>query len=117
MGVGSEGRFILIRRGVETSWADAQRRHQQLYTLGGRVAVLVGEITEQQVAAVVNAANSTLMGGGDVDGVIHRAGDPQILEECKEIRRAKFPGGLPTGQAVIRWCTKCNADQASSITS
>lgn len=51
--------------------------------------------------AVVNAANSTLMGGGGVDGAIHHAGGPSILEECKEIRRTRFPSGLPTGEAVI----------------
>jgi O-acetyl-ADP-ribose deacetylase len=69
--------------------------------LGGRVIVVVGDITAQQVDAVVNAANSTLMGGGGVDGAIHHAGGPQILEECKEIRRTQFPGGLPTGEAVM----------------
>jgi O-acetyl-ADP-ribose deacetylase len=53
------------------------------------------------VAAVVNAANSTLMGGGGVDGAIHRAGGASILEECREIRRTQYPAGLPTGEAVI----------------
>jgi len=67
----------------------------------GRVAVLVGDISEQNVDAIVNAANSSLMGGGGVDGAIHRSGGPQILEECKEIRRTRFPNGLPTGEAVI----------------
>jgi len=69
--------------------------------LGGRVSVLVGDITRQYVDAIVNAANSTLMGGGGVDGAIHRAGGPQILDECREIRRTYFPDGLPTGDAVI----------------
>jgi O-acetyl-ADP-ribose deacetylase (regulator of RNase III) len=69
--------------------------------LGGRVSVLAGDITRQQVDAVVNAANSTLSGGGGVDGAIHRAGGPAILEECREIRRARYPGGLPAGEAVI----------------
>jgi O-acetyl-ADP-ribose deacetylase len=69
--------------------------------LGGRVFVLTGDLTSQQVDAIVNAANSTLFGGGGVDGAIHHAGGPAILEECKEIRRTRFPGGLPVGEAVI----------------
>ena len=69
--------------------------------LDGRVSVVVGDITRQTVDVIVNAANATLLGGGGVDGAIHRAGGPQILEECKEIRRARFPDGLPTGEAVI----------------
>jgi O-acetyl-ADP-ribose deacetylase (regulator of RNase III) len=69
--------------------------------LGGRVVVLAGDITRQEVDAVVNAANSTLMGGGGVDGAIHRAGGARILEECLEIRRTQYPEGLPTGEAVI----------------
>lgn len=69
--------------------------------LGGRVVVAVGDITLQQVDSIVNAANSSLMGGGGVDGAIHRAGGPDILEACREIRRTKFPDGLPTGEAVI----------------
>jgi O-acetyl-ADP-ribose deacetylase len=69
--------------------------------LNGRVTILVGNISQQKVDALVNAANSTLMGGGGVDGAIHSAGGPKILEECKEIRRTRFPNGLPTGEAVI----------------
>jgi O-acetyl-ADP-ribose deacetylase (regulator of RNase III) len=69
--------------------------------LGGRVKIKVGDITLEDVDAIVNAANSTLLGGGGVDGVIHDAGGKQILEECKEIRRTQYPNGLPTGEAVI----------------
>lgn len=69
--------------------------------LDGRVLVVVADITQQDVAAIVNAANSTLLGGGGVDGAIHRAGGPQILKECQEIRKTLYPNGLPTGQAVI----------------
>jgi O-acetyl-ADP-ribose deacetylase len=69
--------------------------------LGGRVMVLVGDIARQDVDAMVNAANSTLMGGGGVDGAIHRAGGPSILEECRAIRLILYPDGLPTGDAVI----------------
>jgi O-acetyl-ADP-ribose deacetylase (regulator of RNase III) len=69
--------------------------------LNGRVQVGLGDLTQQDVAAIVNAANSSLLGGGGVDGAIHRAGGPEILEECREIRRTRFPEGLPTGEAVI----------------
>ena len=69
--------------------------------LTGTVVVKVGDITKEAVDAIVNAANGTLMGGGGVDGAIHRAGGPEILKECKEIRRVQYPDGLPTGQAVI----------------
>ncbi len=69
--------------------------------VGGRVTVKVGDITQEAVDAVVNAANGTLMGGGGVDGAIHRAGGPAILEECRNIRATRYPDGLPTGGAVI----------------
>jgi Predicted phosphatase homologous to the C-terminal domain of histone macroH2A1 len=69
--------------------------------LNHRVIVLVGDITKQQVDAIVNAANSTLLGGGGVDGAIHYSGGSRILEECREIRRSWYPEGLPTGEAVI----------------
>jgi O-acetyl-ADP-ribose deacetylase (regulator of RNase III) len=67
----------------------------------GRVVIKVEDITKEDVDAIVNAANSTLMGGGGVDGAIHRAGGAEILKECKEIRRTQYPQGLPTGEAVI----------------
>jgi O-acetyl-ADP-ribose deacetylase (regulator of RNase III) len=69
--------------------------------VGGRVVVAVADITQQDVDAIVNAANATLLGGGGVDGAIHRAGGPAILEACREIRRTQHPEGLPTGEAVI----------------
>ena len=69
--------------------------------LTGRVQVLIGDICRQQVDAIVNAANYTLLGGGGVDGAIHEAGGPQILAECEALRRTRYPQGLPTGEAVI----------------
>lgn len=69
--------------------------------LAGRVRILTGDITTHDVTAIVNAANSTLLGGGGVDGAIHRIGGPQILTECKQIRETAYPNGLPTGEAVI----------------
>jgi O-acetyl-ADP-ribose deacetylase len=69
--------------------------------LAGRVRIKVGDITKEDTDAIVNAANGTLLGGGGVDGAIHRAGGKAILEECRQIRRERYPDGLPTGQAVI----------------
>ncbi|MBZ2407140.1 O-acetyl-ADP-ribose deacetylase [Streptomyces albidoflavus] len=59
-----------------------------------------GSITEQAVDAVVNAANSSLLGGGGVDGAIHRQGGPEILAACRDLRASHYGKGLPTGEAV-----------------
>ena len=69
--------------------------------LNGRVIVKVGDVTQESVDAIVNAANSSLLGGGGVDGAIHARGGSEILKECREIRRTQHPNGLPTGEAVI----------------
>lgn len=69
--------------------------------LNGRVVVKVGDITDEQTDAVVNAANWTLLGGGGVDGAIHDRGGNAILEACREIRAREYPEGLPTGDAVV----------------
>jgi len=66
-----------------------------------KILLLRGDITDQDTDAIVNAANPSLMGGGGVDGAIHRRGGPAILKECRRIRETIWPEGLPTGEAVI----------------
>ena len=83
---------------------------QERSFLDERVRIIVGDITQQAVRAIVNAANSSLLGGGGVDGAIHMRGGPQILAECRELRKTTYPNGLPTGQAVLTTAGKLPAD-------
>lgn len=73
------------------------------------IIIKIADITKEKVCAIVNAANSSLMGGGGVDGAIHRAGGFKILEECRLIRENQYPDGLPTGESVATTAGKMDA--------
>ncbi|MGY3205188.1 O-acetyl-ADP-ribose deacetylase [Streptomyces sp. TE5632] len=73
------------------------------------ITLVQGDITRQHVDAIVNAANSSLLGGGGVDGAIHRRGGPAILEECRRLRASLHSDGLPTGRAVATTAGDLNA--------
>jgi O-acetyl-ADP-ribose deacetylase (regulator of RNase III) len=74
-----------------------------------RLELVEGDITAQRVDAIVNAANSSLFGGGGVDGAIHKRGGRAVLAACREIRNTRFPDGLPAGQAVVTTAGKLKA--------
>ncbi|MET9559999.1 MULTISPECIES: O-acetyl-ADP-ribose deacetylase [Streptomyces] len=74
-----------------------------------RIELVRGDITQQSVDAIVNAANSSLLGGGGVDGAIHRRGGPEILAECRKLRASHYGKGLRTGQAVATTAGRLDA--------
>ncbi|GGT52146.1 O-acetyl-ADP-ribose deacetylase [Streptomyces purpureus] len=73
------------------------------------ITLVHGDITDQHVDAIVNAANSSLLGGGGVDGAIHRRGGPAILEDCRKLRASHYGRGLPTGKAVATTAGRLHA--------
>ncbi len=108
---------IVERRPPRVAGHSYPRRIKRLQRLKDRleigdatIVLLQGDITKQEADAIVNAANSSLLGGGGVDGAIHHAGGPAILEACKEIREADYPDGLPTGKAIVTTGGKLPAD-------
>jgi O-acetyl-ADP-ribose deacetylase len=73
------------------------------------LTLVQGDITGETVDAIVNAANRSLMGGGGVDGAIHRRGGPSILDECRRLRADRYPDGLPVGEAVATTAGRLSA--------
>ena len=74
------------------------------------IRLVQGDITRETADAIVNAANSSLLGGGGVDGAIHRRGGPAILDACRDLRASRYGKGLPTGQAVATTAGNLDAD-------
>jgi O-acetyl-ADP-ribose deacetylase (regulator of RNase III) len=100
----SEYGFLVQPYGQQSAhqFRKGEKEMRNEFNVGKATVRLVrGDITEMETDAIVNAANRSLMGGGGVDGAIHRKGGPKILEECKKIRATEWPQGLPTGKAVI----------------